>query len=352
MFEKGQSKRIWGELYKVIDSSDVVVGHQRDSYPSLLYRKCLFPGPNSIFAIGPYRHADPLVSPPVFSTFTFEPSTAPFTPLRNLCIGQHLRYGGAICSTTNILFGCKLRNSVASRNFHLLTMNSVLLSYPGSPVSHLITQGATSRFSFHNTRSRGHHLPETISITENQILEVASLANLDNGSQNDDIVIGPRVVSFELIAKVDVDEYKAANDLPLPMFTKLTEVEIGMLWKDTRTHYPIITNQDFASAVFHINLADPTSTYIHEPPYFKGMSMSPPGPHEVKDAYYLLNFGDSITTDPISPAGSIHKDSPEAKYLMERGVDRRDFNSYGSHRGNDEVMVDASRSKEYAQRKA
>ncbi|KAK7252993.1 hypothetical protein RIF29_37342 [Crotalaria pallida] len=84
---------------------------------------------------------------------------------------------------------------------------------------------------------------------------------------------------------------------------------------------------------------DPKSTYIHEPPYFKDMSMSPPGPHGVRNAYCLLNFGDSITTDHISPAGSIHKDSPAARYLAERGVDRRDFNSYGSRRGNDEVMA-------------
>ncbi|XP_078445770.1 aconitate hydratase, cytoplasmic [Wolffia australiana] len=84
---------------------------------------------------------------------------------------------------------------------------------------------------------------------------------------------------------------------------------------------------------------DPQSTYIHEPPYFKGMTMSPPGPHSVKDAYCLLNFGDSITTDHISPAGSIHKDSPAAKYLLDRGVDRKDFNSYGSRRGNDEIMA-------------
>ncbi|CDP05740.1 unnamed protein product [Coffea canephora] len=84
---------------------------------------------------------------------------------------------------------------------------------------------------------------------------------------------------------------------------------------------------------------DPNSTYIHQPPYFKDMTMDPPGPHGVKDAYCLLKFGDSITTDHISPAGSIHKDSPAAKYLMERGVDRRDFNSYGSRRGNDEVMA-------------
>ncbi|KAF4394460.1 hypothetical protein G4B88_018610 [Cannabis sativa] len=84
---------------------------------------------------------------------------------------------------------------------------------------------------------------------------------------------------------------------------------------------------------------DSNSTYIHEPPYFKSMTMDPPGAHGVKDAYCLLNFGDSITTDHISPAGSINKDSPAAKYLMERGVDRKDFNSYGSRRGNDEVMA-------------
>ncbi|KAL3508482.1 hypothetical protein ACH5RR_027883 [Cinchona calisaya] len=84
---------------------------------------------------------------------------------------------------------------------------------------------------------------------------------------------------------------------------------------------------------------DTNSTYIHQPPYFKDMSMDPPGPHGVKDAYCLLKFGDSITTDHISPAGSIHKDSPAAKYLMERGVNPKDFNSYGSRRGNDEVMA-------------
>ncbi|THG12828.1 hypothetical protein TEA_016158 [Camellia sinensis var. sinensis] len=84
---------------------------------------------------------------------------------------------------------------------------------------------------------------------------------------------------------------------------------------------------------------DPNSTYIHEPPFFKGMAIDPPGSHGVKDAYCLLKFGDSITTDHISPAGSIHKDSLAAKYLYERGVHPKDFYSYGSRRGNDEVMV-------------
>ncbi|KAM7250473.1 hypothetical protein ACFE04_022356 [Oxalis oulophora] len=84
---------------------------------------------------------------------------------------------------------------------------------------------------------------------------------------------------------------------------------------------------------------DPNSTYIQDPPFFKNMPMDPPGPHGVKDAYCLLNFGDSITTDHISPAGSIPKSSPAAKYLLDRGVNYRDFNSYGSRRGNYEVMV-------------
>ncbi|KAK3037132.1 LOW QUALITY PROTEIN: hypothetical protein RJ639_031019 [Escallonia herrerae] len=66
--------------------------------------------------------------------------------------------------------------------------------------------------------------------------------------------------------------------------------------------------------------------------------MSPPGPCGVKDAYCLLNFGDSITTDHISPSGSIHIDSPAATYLMEHEFDRKDLYSYGSRRGSDEVM--------------
>ncbi|PKI45893.1 hypothetical protein CRG98_033692 [Punica granatum] len=67
---------------------------------------------------------------------------------------------------------------------------------------------------------------------------------------------------------------------------------------------------------------DLSSTYIHRPPYFKGMSMSSPGSYRVKDAYYLFHFGDNIKTDHISLTGSIHRDSPTARYLMERGVDK------------------------------
>ncbi|KAM0917627.1 hypothetical protein ACQ4PT_009119 [Festuca glaucescens] len=84
---------------------------------------------------------------------------------------------------------------------------------------------------------------------------------------------------------------------------------------------------------------DPSSTYIREPPFFKGMTMDPPGPRSINDAYCLLSFGDCVTTDHISPAGSIHKDSLAAKYLVEHGVKPKDFNSYGSRRGNYEAMM-------------
>ncbi|GJM99956.1 hypothetical protein PR202_ga17099 [Eleusine coracana subsp. coracana] len=83
----------------------------------------------------------------------------------------------------------------------------------------------------------------------------------------------------------------------------------------------------------------PKSSYIREPLFFKGMTSDPPGSPSIKDAYCLMSFDDSVTTDHISPAGSIHKDSPAAKYLVENGVEPKDFNSYGSHRVNYEVMM-------------
>jgi len=84
---------------------------------------------------------------------------------------------------------------------------------------------------------------------------------------------------------------------------------------------------------------DADSTYIQNPPYFEGMSMQPPGIHDIAGARCLARLGDSITTDHISPAGSIKADSPAGKYLQANGVAKGDFNSYGSRRGNHEVMM-------------
>ncbi|XP_047947557.1 aconitate hydratase, cytoplasmic-like [Salvia hispanica] len=166
----------------------------------------------------------------------------------------------------------------------------------------------------------------------------------------------PLVVAYALAGTVDIDFEKE----PIGVGKNGREVYFRDIWPSTqevanavqssvlpemfRSTYEAITkgNPMWNQLIVpndKLYSWDPTSTYIHEPPYFKNMTMDPPGPHGVKDAYCLLNFGDSITTDHISPAGNINKDSPAAKYLMERGVDRKDFNSYGSRRGNDEIMA-------------
>ncbi|MFQ3610327.1 MAG: aconitate hydratase AcnA [Fimbriimonadales bacterium] len=84
---------------------------------------------------------------------------------------------------------------------------------------------------------------------------------------------------------------------------------------------------------------DPDSTYIQRPPYFDGMPDTPAPLQNITGARVLAIFGDSITTDHISPAGSIPVDSPAGQYLISKGVDPRDFNTYGSRRGNHEVMI-------------
>jgi aconitate hydratase len=83
---------------------------------------------------------------------------------------------------------------------------------------------------------------------------------------------------------------------------------------------------------------EPDSTYVRQPPYFEGMAREPGTVPDVEGARVLVWLGDSVTTDHISPAGSIKPDSPAGKYLVEHGVERKDFNSYGARRGNHEVM--------------
>jgi aconitate hydratase len=84
---------------------------------------------------------------------------------------------------------------------------------------------------------------------------------------------------------------------------------------------------------------DGASTYVREPPYFQAMTPEPPGLTDIRGARALALLGDSITTDHISPAGVIRRDSPAGRWLMEHGVEPAEFNSYGSRRGNHEVMI-------------
>lgn len=82
-----------------------------------------------------------------------------------------------------------------------------------------------------------------------------------------------------------------------------------------------------------------TSTYIHNPPFFQDLQAEPSEVQDIKGAYCLLSFGDSITTDHISPAGAIAKNSPAARFLGDKNVEQKDFNTYGARRGNDEIMA-------------
>ena len=84
---------------------------------------------------------------------------------------------------------------------------------------------------------------------------------------------------------------------------------------------------------------DADSTYVRKPPYFEGLTLETTPVSDIAGARVLAKLGDSVTTDHISPAGSIKADSPAGRYLTEHGVDRKDFNSYGSRRGNHEVMI-------------
>ncbi|URD79529.1 Aconitate hydratase [Musa troglodytarum] len=138
----------------------------------------------------------------------------------------------------------------------------------------------------------------------------------------------PLVVAYSLAGTVDIDFEKE------PTGTSKDGKKVVQ-----SSVLPGMFKNQLSGSSSTLHAWDPKSTHIHEPPYFKDTTMPPPGPQPVKDAYCLLNFGDSTTTDHISPAGSIHEDSPAAKYLTERGVDPKDFNSYGSRRGHDEVMA-------------
>ncbi|KAJ0111734.1 hypothetical protein Patl1_02023 [Pistacia atlantica] len=200
-------------------------------------------------------------------------------------------------------------------------------------------------------------------ITENDIVAAAVLSGNRNFegrvhalTRANYLASPPLVVAYALAGTVDIDFEKEPigtdkdgksvyfKDI-WPTTEEIAEVVQSSVLPDMfRSTYESITKgnpmwNQLSVPVGTLYSWDPNSTYIHEPPYFKGMTMDPPGAHGIRDAYCLLNFGDSITTDHISPAGSIHKDSPAAKYLLERGVERKDFNSYGSRRGNDEVMA-------------
>ena len=166
----------------------------------------------------------------------------------------------------------------------------------------------------------------------------------------------PLVVAYALAGTVDID----LTTHPLGQDQEGNDVYLKDIWPTSDEINELIANNidadmfrknygevfDGSAAWNAISSADSqlypwseASTYIKNPPFFDGMTMEPEGIPDIEGARILGLFGDSITTDHISPAGNIDPDSPAGKYLQERGVLQADFNSYGSRRGNDAVMT-------------
>lgn len=208
-------------------------------------------------------------------------------------------------------------------------------------------------------------LPEPVSeaVNEHDLAVVSVLSGNRNfeGRINPDVKMNylaspPLVVAYALAGTMDFD-FSAE---PLGKDTDGNDVFLEDIWPDPdevqavidKTVTKDIFEEDYAD-VFkgdeHWNQLDvpegatftweEDSTYVRRAPYFEGMTAQPTPVEDISGARVLLRLGDSVTTDHISPAGSFRADSPAGQYLLERGVEGRDFNSYGSRRGNHEVMI-------------
>ncbi|KAK5824505.1 hypothetical protein PVK06_019280 [Gossypium arboreum] len=206
-------------------------------------------------------------------------------------------------------------------------LQSGLQEYLNKQGFHIVGYGCTTCIG--NPGDLGESVASAIS--ENDIIAAAVLSGNRNFegrvhalTRANYLASPPLVVAYALASTVDIDFDKE----PIETGKDGKSVYFKDIWPSTKE---VVENQLLVPSSTMYSW-DPNSTYIHEPPYFKNMTMEPPGAHGVNDAYCLLNFGDSITTDYISPAGSIHKDSHAEKFLLDRGVERKDLNSYGSRR--------------------
>jgi aconitate hydratase len=208
-------------------------------------------------------------------------------------------------------------------------------------------------------------LPEPVAeaVSESQIVATAVLSGNRNfeGRINplvkaNYLASPPLVVAYALAGTVDVD---LLNE-PIGLDAKDNPVYLKEIWPTQeevitvleQTQKPEMFTRQYGnvsnnSAEWNMIPAgsslmygwDEQSTYIQEPPYFENMPIVPPGLQPITDARVMAVFGDTVTTDHISPAGNIASDSPAGRYLMARGVEKKDFNQYGTRRGNDRVMV-------------
>jgi aconitate hydratase len=208
-------------------------------------------------------------------------------------------------------------------------------------------------------------LPEPIAeaVTANNLSVASVLSGNRNfeGRVHQDVRMNylaspPLVVAYALAGSVDID----LNKDPIGENTDGQPVYLKDIWPKSQEIQDLIASslnaEMFTTSYGKVFDGDdrwrgldvPTgdryewrddSTYVQNPPYFEGMTKEVPGLPAIKSARVLALLGDSVTTDHISPAGAIKQDSPAGKYLMENGVKPADFNSYGSRRGNHEVMM-------------
>ena len=207
-------------------------------------------------------------------------------------------------------------------------------------------------------------LPEEVSAAVNAsdlaVVSVLSGNRNFEGRINPDVKMNylaspPLVVAYALAGSMDID----ITTEPLGTGSDGEPVYLRDIWPSAAEIERVI-DEAIASEMFTRDYADvfsgderwqglptpeghvrvgPASTYVRKPPYFDGMQHEPSPVTDISNARVLAKLGDSVTTDHISPAGSIKADSPAGKYLTEHGVARLDFNSYGSRRGNHEVMI-------------
>ncbi|KRF36014.1 aconitate hydratase [Nocardioides sp. Soil805] len=210
----------------------------------------------------------------------------------------------------------------------------------------------------------GPLIPEVSkAVQDNDLAVVSVLSGNRNfeGRINPDVKMNylaspPLVVAYALAGSMDVNLFED----PLGQDTDGNDVFLKDIWPSPteveETIAQAITSDMFGESYKDVFAGDerwqslptpegdtfewnPESTYVRRPPYFDGMPDEPTPVEDIEGARVLLKLGDSVTTDHISPAGAIKKDSPAGRYLAEHGVEQRDFNSYGSRRGNHEVMI-------------
>jgi aconitate hydratase len=210
----------------------------------------------------------------------------------------------------------------------------------------------------------GPLIPEVSAAVNEKDLAVTSVLSGNRnfeGRINPDVKMNylaspPLVVAYALAGSMDVDLF----DDPLGQDSDGNDVFLKDIWPSP-TEVEQVIGEAINAEMFDSSYEDvfagderwkqlPTpegntfawdedSTYVRRPPYFDGMPEEPEPVTDIEGARVLLKLGDSVTTDHISPAGAIKKDSPAGSYLSEHGVEQRDFNSYGSRRGNHEVMI-------------